>query len=192
MNFLFHSKPINRLLDCCVCRAVAPIWPFELKVETNLTQIRIQLVILDGYLISSNRVSYPIRALADGNFHNVHLNFKTRILHIDGQSPAISFDSSFLKDSIKQVDILVNGTATAIRLDNGDWHCNKSRYLTVKGKIAFAKIGFMTESTIQKFVLCEFCEKARLQHLRLKFVYMDIFQTIGVQTFLTLTSAPNM
>lgn len=85
----------------------------------------------DGYLINLNGASYAIRSLADGNFHRVDLNFKTKIMRFDGQDPGISFDVAFLKSGIKQVDILVNGSVAAIRLDNGDWQCSKSRFLTI-------------------------------------------------------------
>jgi hypothetical protein len=52
-------------------------------------------------------------------------------MRIDGQDPAISFDLPFLKNGIKQADIIVNGSVTAIRFDDAKWLCNKSRYLTV-------------------------------------------------------------
>jgi hypothetical protein len=89
-------------------------------------------------MIGIDDIQYPIpiHLLADGNFHGVKLNLKNKFIQIDGKYPQISFDLKYLKSPIKQVGIMINGTVTAIRLDDTYMHCNNSRYLTVKSSAA--------------------------------------------------------
>jgi hypothetical protein len=88
-------------------------------------------LILDGYLLNVNQISYPVRLLADGNFHGVTLNLKQKFLSIDGQESTILLNLPTARGSIKEVGIYINGYVTGIQLDDNEWQCSGSKYLTV-------------------------------------------------------------
>src|SRR4051794_3957879 len=103
------------------------MWIFDWKVQHFFNSIK-TIQYLDGYFINLNSAKHPIRLLADGNFHGVSVDFKSKTLRIDGQDPLVSFDSPVLKNGISKVLILVNGSVAAIQLDQDGFLCRGSPY----------------------------------------------------------------
>lgn len=73
--------------------------------------------------------------LADGNYHAVRIDLKNKMLTIDGETN-ISIDQPQLKAGIKEVEVRLNGTITAIRLDDNVWQCSGSKYLNIRSSNA--------------------------------------------------------
>ncbi|KAI6219482.1 Bam-2 [Aphelenchoides fujianensis] len=100
-------------------------------IQASGGEVAVELV--DGYILRSGDLRHPFKLLADGNWHEILIDLKSRLIWVDGKHNSAMSLANQVRGPVRSVRISLQGVISKIQLDGGPWECRKSVMLNVRG-----------------------------------------------------------